>query len=182
MIHESVANQLGLTISPSTQIATQADGKSEIDIIGEVRFQVTRDNQLLHFEGLVARKMDTEALAGIPFITQNNISIHPARNVMMINDTQYPYGNSSAKACVARVKSFVPWSPLSPFMSTLLNKWCASVAHIWLKCAKEGTLTNMQKKTYNFKCIFISYRSSTDMSNDYTAPGLYTIIQGTKFS
>ena len=107
MIHESVANQLGLTISPSTQIATQADGKSEIDIIGEVRFQVTRDNQLLHFEGLVGRKMDTEVLAGIPFIVQNNISIHPARNVVMINDTQYPYGNSSAKACVARVKSFV---------------------------------------------------------------------------
>ena len=107
MIHESVANQLGLTITPSTQIATQADGKSEIDIVGEVRFQVSRDNQLLYFEGLVARKMDSEALAGIPFIAQNNISIHPAKNVVMINDIQYPYGSSSSKASVARVQTSV---------------------------------------------------------------------------
>ena len=54
MIHESIAHQLGLTVTPSTQIATQADGKSEIDIVGETRFQVTRDDLILHFEGLVA--------------------------------------------------------------------------------------------------------------------------------
>ena len=105
MIHESVAKQLGLHISPSSQIATQADGKSEIDILGEVRFNVTRDNIPLYFEGLVARKMDTDVLAGIPFIAKNNISIHPARNVVMINDSSYPYGSSSARAHVARVQT-----------------------------------------------------------------------------
>ena len=58
MIHESTANQFGLLITPSTQTATQADGKSEIEIVGETRFSVRRDDKLLEFEGLVARKMD----------------------------------------------------------------------------------------------------------------------------
>ena len=84
MIHEAIATQLGLDIVPSSQIATQADGKSEIEIIGETRFSVTRDNQPLHFEGLVARRMDTDVLAGIPFIGYNNISIHPAINIVKI--------------------------------------------------------------------------------------------------
>ena len=107
MIHENTARQLGLTITPSSQIATQADGKSGLDIIGETRFQVTRDNLTLHFEGLVASKMDTEVLAGIPFIAHNNISIHPAINVVKINDNQYPYGSSPASALVHRVNSGV---------------------------------------------------------------------------
>jgi hypothetical protein len=107
MIHESVANQLGLVISPSNQIATQADGKSELKILGEVRFQVQRDDQLLHIEGLVARNMDTEILAGIPFIAQNDISIHPANNMVMIKGTCYPYGSSASKPTVARVKTSI---------------------------------------------------------------------------
>ena len=42
--------------------------------------------------------MDTEVLAGIPFIVSSNISIHPAKNIVMINDNSYPYGSSSARA------------------------------------------------------------------------------------
>ena len=114
MIHEAIANQLGLDIVPSSQIATQADGKSEIEIIGETRFSVTRDNQPLHFEGLVARRMDTDVLAGIPFIAQNNISIHPAINVVKIGDRSYPYGNSKSKAAlVHRVQTSIARSASS---------------------------------------------------------------------
>ena len=61
-----------------------------------------RDNVPLHFEGLVAKNMDTEVLAGIPFFTQNDISVHPARKLVMIGKSTYPYGGTSTKSCVAR--------------------------------------------------------------------------------
>jgi len=107
MILESTARHLGLKISPSSQIATQADGQSEINIVGEVHFQVIRDHTSLHFEGLVAKKMDTEVLAGIPFCTQNDISVHPAKRLVMIGESIYPYGGASTKASVARVQSSI---------------------------------------------------------------------------
>ena len=94
MIHLNVVKQLNLHISPSTQIATQADGRSEIEIVGETRFSVTRDNRVLQFEGLIAKKMDTDILAGIPFISKNNISIHPASNQVRIDNTPYRYGST----------------------------------------------------------------------------------------
>jgi len=103
MIHESIAKQLGLRILPSSQIATQADGKSEITIVGETRFCVNRDNVDLQFEGLVAKNMDTDVLAGIPFLAANNISIHPAKSVVMVGDVLYPYGGHQAKASIKRV-------------------------------------------------------------------------------
>jgi hypothetical protein len=68
MIHLNVVKQLNLHITPSTQTATQADGRSEIEIVGETRFSVTRDNRILQFEGLIAKKMDTDVLAGIPYL------------------------------------------------------------------------------------------------------------------
>ena len=95
MIHESAARQFGLHITPSTQTATQADGKSEIEIVGETRFTVSRDDKVLAFEGLVARKMDTEVLAGIPFLAANDISVHPAKKLVKIGETPYPYGSLS---------------------------------------------------------------------------------------
>jgi hypothetical protein len=107
MIHASVAKQLGLRISPSSQIATQADGKSEISIIGETRFCVTRDGRNLQFDGLIAENMDTDVLAGIPFLAANDISIHPARGIVMVGDVVYPYGGHQTRASVARVATCI---------------------------------------------------------------------------
>ena len=106
MIHLNLVRQLNLQISPSSQIATQADGRSEIEIVGETRFSVTRDDRVLHFEGLIAKKMDTDVLAGIPFISKNNISIHPASNLVRVDDIPYRYGSTSAvKSTICRIQS-----------------------------------------------------------------------------
>ena len=107
MVHQSTARNLGLVISPSSQSATQADGNSKIDIVGETRFSVTRNNKTLHFEGLVARSMDTEVLAGIPFLVQNNISVHPAKNIIMIDEDIYPYGSGPSKPSVKRIQTSI---------------------------------------------------------------------------
>ena len=62
-----------------------------------------RDNKDLQFEGLVAKNMDTDVLAGIPFLAANDISIHPARNVVMVGNIHYPYGGHQEKASIKRV-------------------------------------------------------------------------------
>jgi len=107
MIKESVVKQLGIRIYPNSQIATQADGNLKLEIVGEVHFNVERDNFLLKFEGLVARSLDADVLAGIPFCIQNNISLHPATSSVQIQETPYPYDFTSRKPSVSRIQTAI---------------------------------------------------------------------------
>ena len=111
LINERLAKYLGLTISPSSQSATQADGKSDLDIIGETRFSMSRKNLTLYFEGLVVRDLEVDVLAGIPFMEHNDIGVWPSRKQIWIGSQQVLYEttnqlSTSKSAQIKRVSSF----------------------------------------------------------------------------
>lgn len=61
-------------------------------MIGETRLTFVRDNHKLYFEGLVVENLDSEVLAGIPFMENNDIAIRPSRcQVLIGNDSVYQY-------------------------------------------------------------------------------------------
>jgi len=91
LINESLANFLRLPISPSSQTAKQADGISDLNVKGETRFSLSRNNLTLHFEGLIVCGLESEILAGIPFMSANVISIFPSKNEIMIGDRKVAY-------------------------------------------------------------------------------------------
>ena len=97
MIRASTAKKINAVVSTSSQSAHQADGSSPLVVIGETRFQLTRDNISFHFEGLVVENLDVEVLAGIPFMTHNDISIRPSkRQVLIGDDLTCTYGSPSS--------------------------------------------------------------------------------------
>lgn len=92
MMRASCATRLGVTITSSTQSAHQADGSSPLRVMGEVRTCFQRDNQRLYFEGLVVENLDSDILAGIPFMTQNDVSVRPAKHQVCLGENIYSYG------------------------------------------------------------------------------------------
>lgn len=53
MIRACVAEHLGIEITKYTQHASQADGTTPLEIVGETHFDVTQGNITLHVEALV---------------------------------------------------------------------------------------------------------------------------------
>ena len=73
MIKTSVANYIGAPIRKTNQKALQADGVTPLSIAGETHIVLTRNNVDLKLEALVVNDLDIDILAGIPFLTINDI-------------------------------------------------------------------------------------------------------------
>ena len=92
MIRHSTA----ITIIPSAQCVQQADGSSQLQVVGEIRTTFTRDSTDLTFEGLVVEDLDVEVLAGTPFMEANDVAVRPAkREVLLGNGSTYTYGSKA---------------------------------------------------------------------------------------
>ena len=66
MIRESVARQIGIPISSSSQLALQADGHSSLEVVGETCITLTCDKHSFLLEALVVSNLDSGILAGVP--------------------------------------------------------------------------------------------------------------------
>lgn len=98
MIKASIAKYIGATITKSSQIAYQADGRSTLDVTGETRLTLTRDDKSFVFEGLVVGELDVDILGGVPFLSLNDITLRPAKHQIILSDnTAYTYGDKSAR-------------------------------------------------------------------------------------
>ena len=86
MIRTSAANFIGANITKSNQSARQADGITPLEIVGETRLTLTRGNCELFLEALVVNDLDVDILAGIPFMSRNDISVRPAKQEIIIGD------------------------------------------------------------------------------------------------
>lgn len=61
-------------------------------MIGETKLTFVRDNHKLYFEGIVVENLDSEVLAGIRLMENNDIAIRPSRcQVLIGNDSVYQY-------------------------------------------------------------------------------------------
>ena len=78
-----------------SQLPTQADGVSPLEILGKAKFQARRGKILLYFEGYVTRNLQSPILCGAPFLQTNRIvqELHNKRividNKFYIEETPY---------------------------------------------------------------------------------------------
>ena len=94
MIRHSTAKHLGCPIISSAQSVQQADGSSQLQVVGEIRTSFTRDNTDFTFEGLVVEDLDVEVLGRAPFMEANDVAVWPAkREVLLGNGSTYTYGS-----------------------------------------------------------------------------------------
>ena len=84
-MQQVVAKQLGLKVLKSDQKAVQADGKTKLDVVGEVHETFTRGKVKFHFSGLIVTNLDTEILGGTPFQKTNAIMTDFVNENIIVN-------------------------------------------------------------------------------------------------
>jgi len=108
MIRESIARSSGLKIRKSSQQAFQADGSSPIDVIGEVDISFSRNRLAFHLNALVCTNIDDDIIGGIPFMKDNDIIIHAAKESIIFSDkSSFCYADSKpiTKGVVRRTQA-----------------------------------------------------------------------------
>ena len=115
MICHSTAKHLGCPIISSAQSVQQADGFSQLQVLGELRTTFSHDNTDFMFEGLVVEDLDVEVLAGTPFMEANDVAVRPAnREVLLGNGSVYTYGSKFAPSPLPTVRrAFVLRAPVT---------------------------------------------------------------------
>ena len=83
-IHE--CKRLGLDIKPTSQRATQGDGKTPLPTYGEVHFTADRGHHKLFFSGLVVKHLDAPVLAGMPFHKVNHLQINFSQSYIILEE------------------------------------------------------------------------------------------------
>ena len=97
MIQASLVSRLNLPMKEATQGALQADGSSPLQVVGETRFELQHGDHVLYFEGLVVSNLETDLLAGIPFMECNDIAVRPLkREVTIAGKTIFNYDSGSS--------------------------------------------------------------------------------------
>ena len=91
LIEEEYALSTGATILKTTTKAHQADGQSSLEIVGEVHMEFKRYPHTFKFNGLVARKLKDKVIAGMPFLSTNDIYIRPSQKTIHIGDKEVIY-------------------------------------------------------------------------------------------
>ena len=111
MIKSSVAREIGAKISKSNQSALQADGVTPLEILGETHLRLSHDKCTLLLDALVVSDLDVDILAGIPFMTVNDVSLRPAKHQIIIqDDCVVTYGHVTSDKVqnhVRRTQAFV---------------------------------------------------------------------------
>ena len=78
LIRASFAQYIGAPIQNNSQTVYQADGQSSLKVIGETNITLSRDKHYFTLEALVVENIDVDVLAGVPFMTANDIAfVHP---------------------------------------------------------------------------------------------------------
>ena len=121
MIKESIVLSLRAEILPSDQSALQADGKTPMTIKGETSIELYFDNKSFTFTGLVVEDLDVDILAGQPFMIANDISLRPAKSLIIFNDgSTYQYQTSSPRVPTSQIRRFSSHIIRAPASNTTL--------------------------------------------------------------
>ncbi len=105
MIKTSVAKAIGASIQKTTQKALQADGVTQLKVVGEVHLTLSRSNLCLHLDALVVDNLDVDVLAGTPFLITNDISLRPAKQQVTVQGHEISYyGVSKSSDCTSSIR------------------------------------------------------------------------------
>ena len=96
IIKSSLARYIDAPITKSSQQALQADGLTPLAVVGKTHLILSRADKHLAFDALIVDDLDVDVLAGTPFLIANDISVHPAKCQVRIQDSKViHYGHRS---------------------------------------------------------------------------------------
>ena len=113
IIRLDFAKQIGATIYNTNSRATQADGVTNLDIAGEVHLVFKIDDLELYFDGLVTKDLSDNVLAGVPFMTSNDVYARPSQRKVYFGDRSFrcDITNVSQKANIIHIPEYTTVLP-----------------------------------------------------------------------
>ncbi len=113
MITAAFANSINLPTKPATQSARQADGVTPLDVIGETHCTLTRGSHTFQLDALVVKDLDVDVIAGIPFMSVNDIATRPAKRQIVLGGSEViQYGSKvNRNASIRRAQAFLLRGP-----------------------------------------------------------------------
>ena len=99
LVSKRFIDYLGLRISPpSNQGAVQADQRTPLDIVGEIKdVQLKRGSHIFTLDALVTRSDIGDIIGGEPFLEKNDIALRPARKQIIIKGREIiPYAAANS--------------------------------------------------------------------------------------
>ena len=89
LISQRCADKLQLNVMKPTQGAMQADAKTPLKVVGDVKnVELVRGAHVLLFEGLVVEEDIGDIVAGEPFLEVNDIAIRSSKKEIRIQDSE----------------------------------------------------------------------------------------------
>ena len=90
LIQEKTVILMGLSLSPTTQGANQADMKTPLSVVGEItEVKINKGSHVFMLDALVVRdEIGDDIVAGEPFLFRNDIAVRPARREIIIKGSQ----------------------------------------------------------------------------------------------
>jgi hypothetical protein len=88
-LSEDKARKIRARIRPTCQKVRMADGKSSLEVVGETDITLFRNQKPFQLSAIVCRHTDTDILAGMPFLKQNDIAIRPFSDEIIINNKEH---------------------------------------------------------------------------------------------
>ena len=101
VVSEETARRMGATILPTSQKVRMADGRSNLEVVGETEVTLYRNSKPFHLSAIVCRYTDTEILAGMPFMKINDIAVRPYSDEVIINGSEFVKYNPHRKSARA---------------------------------------------------------------------------------
>ena len=89
LVKEDVARKLKATIKPTSQRVKMANGKTYLDVVGEIDSVLYRNNKPYKLSAVVCRDTDTDILAGMPFLKNNDVAIRPFTDEIILGGVEY---------------------------------------------------------------------------------------------
>ena len=165
MIKASVAQHIGTVIKNSNQSALHADGITPRVIVGETHIMLSGDNIELTSDALVVNELDVEILAGIPFMSTNDISVSPAKQQILIGETNivhYGISPSDSPNRVRRTQAYI----LKPEATSVI--WPGSYLELALPSDLQPECTlAFESRTDNVKFL-----------NNWPPPSIIEVVSG----
>ena len=85
LVSNRFAKQASMKTTPPQQGAVQADDKTPLDIIAEVKnISITYGSHVFKFDALVTRSDIGDVIAGEPFLEDNDVAVRPAKKQIII--------------------------------------------------------------------------------------------------
>jgi hypothetical protein len=91
MIKTKIANEIGATIQKTTQKALQADGITQLAVVGEVYLTLSGNHLNSQLDALVVDSLNVDVLAETPFMITNDISFRPSKQEITIHGCENVY-------------------------------------------------------------------------------------------